>query len=197
MKEIKNNIKGTTKTAGVSARLISLWTNVAYSTVSSWNSNVYQPSNDNLNEIGELFEKDSRLLLKPDNRINTGLAQALEKELRRLNSEENGPYVIEKEVDRVKAKTNNPVLIQALKDFADKYRKEHTTRLHPFYFDKPLAEIKKREIKDTRYFICKADDENEDFNFLVVSYMEKVIKPLARFSTLDNAQDYVDYMESF
>lgn len=197
MKELKNNIKDTTKTVGVSARLISLWTNVAYTTVSSWNSNIYQPSNDNLNEIGELFEKDSRLLLKPDDRKNTGLAQALEKELQRLISEEKVSYVIEQEVNGVKTKTNNPILIQALRSFADKYKKEYNTRLYPFYFDKPLAEIKKREIKNTRYFICKPEDGNEDFNFLVVSYLEETIKPLARLSTLDAAQDYVDYLESF
>lgn len=197
IKEIKNNIKDTTKTSGVSARLISLWTNVAYSTVSSWNSNIYQPSKDNLNEIGELFEKDSRLLLKSDNRTNTGLAQALEKELRRLISEENVSYVIEQEVEGVKSKINNPALIQALKDFADKYKNKHTTRLYPFYLDKPLDQIKKREIKNTKYFICKSDDEKEGFNFLVVSYLDKIIKPLALFSTLDDAQDYADYMESF
>lgn len=197
MKELKNNIKDTTKTVGVSARLISLWTNVAYTTVSSWNSNIYQPSNDNLNEIGELFEKDSRLLLKPNDRKNTGLAHALEKELQRLISEEKVSYVIEQEVNGVKTKTNNPILIQALRSYADKYKKEYNTRLYPFYFDKPLAEIKKREIRNTRYFICKPEDGNEDFNFLVASYLEEIIKPIARFSTLDAAQDYVDYLESF
>lgn len=196
-KKLTNRIKVATEKAKVSSRLVSLWVDVDYTSVSRWNSNTMQPKEVNLGDIAELLETDNRLLMLAKTRINTGLAQALEKELRRLNSEENVPYVIEQEVEGVKTKVNNPALIKSLKDFADKYKKEHTTRLYPFFFDKPLEQIKKREIKDTHYFICKSDDNKEDFNFLVVSHREKVIKPLARFYTLDDAQDYVDYMESF
>lgn len=64
-----------------SSRLLSLWVNVDYTTVSQWNFNNYQPNSDNLNKIGELLEVDNRDLLESQNRIDTGLAVALQKEL--------------------------------------------------------------------------------------------------------------------
>lgn len=197
MKIINNNIKDTSKSFEISARLISLWTNVTYSTVSSWNSNVYQPSKENLHEIGELFQIDSRLLLKSDNRINTGLAHALEQELKRLVKEENMPYVLEKEVNGSIIRINNPALIKALKDFAEKYNKENKHRLYPFYFDKPLKDIKKSEIRKANYFICKEDNAGAAFVFQVISYANKIITPIAGFNNLEDAQDYIDYMGSF
>ena len=118
-----NRIKQVTKEVGASSRLISLWVNVDYTTVSQWNSNNYQPSNDNLNKIGELFEVDNRDLLEPQSRVNTGLAKALQQELLRLNKDENIPFEIEKKDTNTGKiiKVNNPELIAALKNFAKKY----------------------------------------------------------------------------
>jgi DNA-binding XRE family transcriptional regulator len=118
-----NRIKQVAKENGASSRLISLWVDVDYTTVSNWSSNKYQPSDEKLNQIGELLQKDTRDLLEPQGRMDTGLAAALEKELKRLNKEQEIPYEIEK-FDKKKGvivKVNNPELIRRLKEFASKH----------------------------------------------------------------------------
>ncbi|TCD01231.1 protein kinase family protein [Pedobacter psychroterrae] len=120
-----NRIKQATKEAGASSRLVSLWVDVDYTTVSNWSSNKYQPNDENLNQIGELLQKDNRDLLEPQGRVNTGLAKALENELRRLHKVENIPYEIEKfDVKKgAKVKVNNPELVKKLKEFEKTYKK--------------------------------------------------------------------------
>jgi hypothetical protein len=120
-----NRIKHAAKEAGASSRLISLWVDVDYTTVSNWSSNKYQPNDDNLNQIGELLQKDNRDLLEIQGRIDTGLAKALEQELKRLHKEEGMPYEIE-QLDKKKGKSvkvNNPELIKSLREFAEGYKK--------------------------------------------------------------------------
>ncbi|MET4081551.1 hypothetical protein ABIB40_001500 [Pedobacter sp. UYP30] len=119
-----NTIKNAAKEAGASSRLISLWVDVDYTTVSNWSSNKYQPNDDNLNQIGELLQKDNRDLLESQGRLDTGLAKALEKELKRLHKEGGLPYEVEK-LDKKKGinvKVNNPELIRRLREFAEKYK---------------------------------------------------------------------------
>ncbi|QDW25230.1 hypothetical protein FFJ24_010570 [Pedobacter sp. KBS0701] len=121
-----NQIKEITKNVGASSRLISLWVDVDYTTVSGWNSNTSQPNYENLNEIGELLEEDNGNLLASQGRKNTGLAKALENELQRLRKEEGLPYEIE-QLDKkkgVKVKVNNPKLIRRLREFAEAYKKK-------------------------------------------------------------------------
>ena len=120
-----NRIKKITANKGASSRLLSLWINVDYTTVSQWNSNKYQPTNDKLNKIGELLEVDNSELFEPQNRVDTGLAKALQQELDRLHKTEKIPYEIE-ETDKITGKSvkvNNPKLIKALKDFAKNCKK--------------------------------------------------------------------------
>lgn len=120
-----NRIKDAAANAGASNRLISLWTDVNYTTVSGWNANTSQPSEDNLNEIGELLQIDNRDLLAAQGRKNTGLTKALEQELKRLHKEEGLPYEVEK-LDKKKGinvKVNNPELIKKLREFAARYKK--------------------------------------------------------------------------
>jgi len=120
-----NQIKDVAKKAGASSRLISLWVDVDYTTVSGWNSNTSQPSYDNLNEVGKLLQVDNRDLLAGQGRKNTGLTKALEQELKRLHKEEGLPYEVEK-LDKKKGKNvkvNNPELIKRLKEFAEGHRK--------------------------------------------------------------------------
>jgi len=119
-----NQIKSITKKAGASSRLVSLWVDVDYTTVSGWNSNTSQPSYENLNEIGELLEEDNGNLLTAQRRIATGLAKALDTELKRLHKEVGMPYEIEK-VDKkgVKVKVNNPELVKRLREFAEAFKK--------------------------------------------------------------------------
>ena len=122
-KNIVNRIKTITIDKGASSRLLSLWVDVDYTTVSQWNSNTYQPNSDKLNMIGELLQVDNKELLEPQNRIDTGLAEALQEELVRLNKIEKIPYEIEKTNEKTgkTIKVNNPALIKALKEFAKKY----------------------------------------------------------------------------
>ena len=121
-----NRIKSIANNKGASSRLLSLWVNVDYTTVSQWNSNTYQPNSDKLNMIGELLQVDNKELLEPQNRIDTGLAEALQEELVRLNKIEKIPYEIEKTNEKTgkTIKVNNPELIKALKEFAKKYEKK-------------------------------------------------------------------------
>lgn len=120
-----NKIKLVTIEKGISSRLLSLWVNVDYTTVSQWNSNNYQPSSDKLNKIGELLEVDNRELLEPQNRVDTGFAKALQNELERLHKEEKMPYEVEKRnsITGKIIRVNNPKLIKALKNFTKKYYK--------------------------------------------------------------------------
>ncbi|MBB2144586.1 hypothetical protein GM921_03760 [Pedobacter sp. LMG 31464] len=122
----KNRIKEVVKSSGASQRLVSLWLDVNYTTVSSWNSNTTQPEEENLNKIGELLEKDNRDLLEAQGRIDTGLSKALEQELKRLHKEEGLPYEVE-QLDKkkgVNVKVNNPELIKRLRAFAEGYKKK-------------------------------------------------------------------------
>lgn len=122
----KNRVKEAVVASGASQRLVSLWLDVNYTTVSSWNSNTTQPEESNLNKIGELLEEDNRMLLEPQGRVNTGLTKALEQELKRLHKEEGMPYEIE-QFDKKKGKSvkvNNPELIKRLKEFAEEYQKK-------------------------------------------------------------------------
>lgn len=129
-KHNNNRIKQATKDAGASSRLISLWVDVDYTTVSRWNNNQSQPEGVNINKVGELLEVDNRDLLEPQNRENTGLAKALEAELKRLKKNENIPYEIE-QIDNKSGKkvmVNNPKLMKLLKDFAQQYLKNNKTK---------------------------------------------------------------------
>lgn len=121
----KNKIKEITKVAGASQRLVALMLDVNYTTVSSWNSNTTQPSLENLDQIGELLQRDNRDLLEPQGRVDTGLAKALEQELKRLHKEEGIPYEVEKSDKKkgVSVKTNNPELVKRLREFAEGYQK--------------------------------------------------------------------------
>lgn len=120
-----NRIKQVAKEKGASSRLISLWVDVDYTTVSNWSSNKYQPSDEKLNQIGELLQKDNRDLLEPQGRVDTGLAKALESELKRLHKEEGIPYEVEKLGKKrgVNVKVNNPKLVKKLREFAEGYEK--------------------------------------------------------------------------
>jgi len=103
-----------------------LWVDVDYTTVSRWSSNMYQPNDENLTKVGELLQRDNRDLLDSQGRKDTGLAIALEKELKRLIKVENIPYEVEKFDDKKGkiVKVNNPELIKKLKVFANSYSKK-------------------------------------------------------------------------
>lgn len=119
----KNRIKEAVIEAGASQRLVSLWLDVNYTSISPWNTNKSQPEEENLDKIGELLEEDNRMLLEPQGRVKTGLAKALQAELERL-TKEGIPYEVEQfsETKGKYVKVNNPKLIKALKNFATEYK---------------------------------------------------------------------------
>ncbi|MDM1530751.1 hypothetical protein [Myroides odoratimimus] len=122
--KLKNRIKDVIKEEKVSAILVGLWTDVNKATVSAWNSNTSQPNDINLDKVGELFEIDNRMLYKPDQRVKTGLAQALQQELNRLTKIEKIPLYIDVMDSKTGkyTKMNNPLLVKALKDYALKHK---------------------------------------------------------------------------
>lgn len=191
-KEI-NRIKKATKIAGASSRLISLWVDVDYSTVSRWNSNATQPKEKNLDDIGEILEIDNRMLLAPQGRVDTGLAKAVEKELNRLHKDENIPYEIEHIIDSKKVMVNNVILINKLKDFADQYKKNNYHK-KPLYFDKYYKDITDNEIKEVNIFICKSlpIDSIPCFEFLVVNKELGTEKFVAKFARKEDAEEYIE-----
>lgn len=123
-KKLTNSIKSEAKNAGASTRLLAIFLDVKYTTVSKWNGNITQPSRGNADAIGELLEKDYRDLWESQGSSATGLAIAANAELERLNKEKKIPYVvdaIDKETGE-KVKVNNPVLVEAIRDFVANYK---------------------------------------------------------------------------
>lgn len=107
--------------------MISIFLDVRYTTVSKWNGNTTQPSKDNMDAVGELLEKDFRDLWEPQGRVGTGLAQAANTELERLNKEEKIPYVVEMTDKKTGNNTvvNNPILVRKIRDFVADYKKKN------------------------------------------------------------------------
>jgi len=125
----KNRIKEIVKASGASQRLVAIWLDVNYTTVSSWNSNTTQPEAENLNSIGELVEVDNRMLYEPQGRTNTGFAKSLESELQRLNKIEGIPLEVEKFDKKrgIVVKVNNPELLKKLREFANGLKKHNSS----------------------------------------------------------------------
>lgn len=124
---LRNRIKELTEEEGITSTLISMWADVNKATVTNWNNNDSEPSQANLNKVGELFEIDNRMLFESNNRKKTGLAKALHLELKRLNQEEGIPNFVEN-IDERTGKTvesNNPKIVEALRVFAEEYRKKN------------------------------------------------------------------------
>lgn len=189
----KNRIKKEAKLAGASQRLLSLWLDVNYTTISAWNTNKSQPEEENLDKIGELLEIDNRELFEPQDRFKTGLAEALELELSRLNKEEGLPFEIEK-FDLVKNKNilvNNPEFIKRLKYYAGTYIKTHG-KILPTYINKIFSEITKDELKGKEIILCNSDDSTSKKREYQVVYLGRDIPFIAKFNQRNHAENYVD-----
>jgi len=200
----------------VSNMLLAIWTNVNYTQVSNWRSNVSQPSEENLNQLGELFERENALLkVSGQTRRNTGLAKALDQELKRLMKIEKIPFEVEvdKEVKKGEAKsasdaeaddtqskrstkTINPILVKKIKAFAEEYKKNNPPA--PLtYFDKPLSKITKDELKGLELFICNSEKNSgsDKFPYQVVSSVKDDIHVVANFTKIADAENYVDLIQ--
>ncbi len=124
--KLTNRVKTETINAGGSPRLLAIFLDVKYTTVSKWNGNLAQPSKDNMEGIGNLIERDFRDLWEPQGRVNSGLARAANSELERLHKEEGIPYEIDEYDEKTKktVKVNNPILIKKIRDFVANYKKQ-------------------------------------------------------------------------
>lgn len=188
-----NRIKNALKVAGASQRLVCLWLDVDYTSISSWNSNNVQPNNDNLNTLGELLEIDNRELFESQGRFKTGLAKALDLELARLHKEEGIPFEIEK-FDSVKKKNiwvNNPEFIKRLKNYATSYRKTHG-KISPIYIGKTFSEISKDELKGKEIIICNSNDSTSKKTEYQVVHLQLEDPFIAKFNDRTLAENYVD-----
>lgn len=200
----------------VSNMLLAIWTNVNYTQVSNWRSNVSQPSEENLNQLGELFERENALLkVTGQTRRNTGFAKALDIELKRLMKIEKIPFEVEvdKEVKKGEAKseidagaddtkskkstrTINPLLVKKIKSFAEEYKKNNPPA--PLtYFDKPLSKITKEELKGLELFICNSEKNpgSDKLPYQVISNVKEIFQVVANFAKITDAENYVDLIQ--
>lgn len=211
-----NRISDELKGLKISNFLISIWTGVHIKTVSYWRSNNIQPSEENLNQLGELFERENALLkVTGQTRRNTGLAKALDQELKRLMKIEKIPFEVEvdKEVKKGEAKsesdagaddtqskkstkTINPLLVKKIKAFAEEYKKNNPPALLT-YFNKPLSKITKDELKGLDLFICNATNKpsSVELAYQVLHSVKDQPQVIACFTTLADAKNYVDLIQ--
>ena len=209
-----NRISEELKSLKISNFLLSVWTGAHVKTISSWRSNTSQPSEENLNQLGELFEKDNALLkVRDQSRRSTGLAKALDQELKRLMKVEKIPFEVEvdKEVkkdgakpesdagkDNTKGKkstkTINPVLIEKIKTFAEEYKKNNPPA-NLSYFDKQLSEIKDEELKGIEVFICDSNASEGELEYQIVHLGLGDDKLVAKFNRIADAEKYVDLIQ--
>lgn len=210
-----NSISEEMESTGVSIQLMVLWTGVSRATVHSWRSNTTQPKGETVNLVCDLFEKDFSLLLEAQNRKPTGLAQALQMELKRLMKIEKIPFEVEvdKEVKKGEAKsesdagadspeskkstkTINPLLVEKIKAFAEEYKKNNPP-VPLTYFDKPLVKITKDELKGLDLFICNATNKpsSVELAYQVLHSVKDQPQVIASFATLADAKNYVDLIQ--
>lgn len=207
-----NRISDELKRLKISNFLISIWTGVHIKTVSYWRSNNIQPSEENLNQLGELFERENALLkVAGQTRRNTGLAKALDQELKRLMKIEKIPFEIEtnnssekSDIDsgaddtqsKKSTKTINPLLVKKIKAFAEEYKKSNPPA--PLtYFDKPLTKITKDELKGLDLFICNATNKpsSVELAYQVLHSVKDQPQVIANFTKLADAKNYVDLIQ--
>lgn len=210
-----NSISEEMENTGISIQLMVLWTGVSRATVHSWKSNTTQPKGETVNLLCELFEKDFSLLLEAQNRKPTGLAQALQLELKRLMKVEKIPFEVEnskedKQSDlksdtdsnenskksKNSTKIINPLLVTKIKAFAEEYKKKNPPPSLS-YFDKPLAEITKDEIKGLNVFICYSTKNlgATEMGYHVFTIEHNDFQLVASFVKFEDAKNYVDLIE--
>ncbi|MDF2515926.1 MAG: hypothetical protein K0R59_1222 [Sphingobacterium sp.] len=211
-----NRISDELKRLKISNFLISIWTGVHIKTVSYWRSNNIQPSEENLNQLGELFERENALLkVAGQTRRNTGLAKALDQELKRLMKIEKIPFEVDKDPETKKGDNNsdrdsvedeaskktptkiiNPLLVKKIKAFAEEYKK-HNPPAPLTYFDKPLSKITKEELKGLELFICNSEKNpgSDKLRYQVISIVKDVIQVVANFAKITDAKSYVDLIQ--
>lgn len=114
-----NDIAKAIKNSPLQVAALALYLDVDDTTISKWNSNISQPSLKRLNEVGEILEIDNKELLKPQSRRQTGLAEALQKEYKRLLANGLTKKIIVKDENGDTKEVNNPEMVKALREFVE------------------------------------------------------------------------------
>lgn len=121
-----NNLRRELNNTKLQVAALALLLDVNESTVSKWNSNIEEPSLKRLNEIGEVLEVSNTKLIIDNKRVQTGLADALQKKYKELLKEGIEKKVASKDSKGRPIMVNNPEFIQALRDFVEDYKKTKT-----------------------------------------------------------------------
>ena len=118
-----NNIKEELKKTKLSAAALALYLDVNESTISKWKSNIEEPAIKSLNNVGEVLEVDNSKLLLQNNRVKTGLADALQEKYKSLIKDGLSKKIETKDAKGTKVMINNPVFVKELRDFVVDYKK--------------------------------------------------------------------------
>lgn len=115
-----NDIAKAIKNSPLQVAALALYLDVDDTTISKWNSNISQPSLKRLDEVGEILEVDNKDLLTSQARKQTGLAEALQKEYKKLLANGLTKKIIVKDENGDSKEVNNPKMVQALRKFVEK-----------------------------------------------------------------------------
>lgn len=118
-----NNIKEELGKTKLSAAALALYLDVNESTISKWKTHTEEPALKTLDEVGDVLEVDNSNLLLKNNRVKTGLADALQAKYKALTKEGIAKKIEGKDSKGNTIMVNNPKFVKALRDFVDEYRK--------------------------------------------------------------------------
>lgn len=124
MSEKINEISKAIKKSPLQVVALALYLDVDDTTVSKWNSNISQPSLKRLDEVGEILEVDNKDLVSSKPRVQSGLAEALQKEYKKLLKSGLTQKVKIKDENGEDKEVNNPEMVKALRDFVEGYKKK-------------------------------------------------------------------------
>ena len=118
-----NDIAKAIKNSPLQVAALALYLDVDDTTISKWNSNIAQPSLKRLDEVGKILEIDNKELVSSQPRKQTGLAEALQKEYKRLLANGVTKKIIVKDENGNTKEVNNPKMVEALREFVEKTTK--------------------------------------------------------------------------
>src|SRR5690606_19592939 len=120
-----NNIKEAIKDSPLQVIALALYLDVDDTTISKWNSNTAQPSLKRLDKVGDVLEINNRDLIQDKRRKSTGLADALQREYKRLLKLGLPKKVKGKDKNGNEIEINNPEFVKALRNFVMEYKLGH------------------------------------------------------------------------
>lgn len=120
-----NNLKEVLEKSKLSAAALALYLDINESTISKWKSHTEEPAIKSLDDIGDVLEVDNSSLLLNNNRVKTGLAEALQLKYKELLKGEMAKKIETTDSKGNKIMVNNPEFVKALRDFVAEYKKKN------------------------------------------------------------------------